>query len=60
MWLWDITTYADERIIVDNQAGVNSRHYQPGPFSEMERTEKNFVSWIVQKLLKSIESASKA
>ena len=50
MWLWDITTYADEKIIVDNQAGVNSSYYQPGPFSEMERTEKRFVSWLVGQL----------
>ena len=30
-WLWDVTTIADKRIIENNQAGVNSRFYQPGP-----------------------------
>ncbi len=58
MWLWDITTYADERIIVDNQAGVNSRHYQSGPFSEMERTEKNFINWYLATMKNAVQSAS--
>lgn len=59
MWLWDITTYADEKIIINNQAGVNSRHYQPGPFSDMERTEKSFVSWLVGQLLDAVETRGK-
>ena len=33
MWLWDVTTYADEKIIVDNWKGVRSRFYRPGPLS---------------------------
>ncbi|MGB0848686.1 MAG: SRPBCC family protein, partial [Thiolinea sp.] len=36
IWLWDVTTRADEKIIRHNQAGVNSFHYQGGPLSEME------------------------
>ncbi|MEX2124028.1 MAG: aromatic ring-hydroxylating dioxygenase subunit alpha [Woeseia sp.] len=50
MWLWDVTTYADERIIVNNWRGVNSRYYHPGPFSRMERMENRYVEWILQKL----------
>lgn len=55
MWLWDVTTLADERIIVDNQAGVNSRHYRPGPLSEMERNERRFIDWIVARLSEAID-----
>ncbi|HUD97845.1 MAG TPA: SRPBCC family protein, partial [Woeseiaceae bacterium] len=50
MWLWDITTYADETIIVNNWKGVNSRYYRPGPFSRMERMENRYVEWILQQL----------
>jgi len=50
MWLWDITTYADEKIIVNNWKGVNSRYYQPGPFSGMERAESVYIDWILQQL----------
>jgi phenylpropionate dioxygenase-like ring-hydroxylating dioxygenase large terminal subunit len=50
MWLWDITTYADEKIIVNNWKGVNSRYYRPGPFSRMERLEYRYIEWILQQL----------
>ena len=50
MWLWDVTTYADEKIIVNNWKGVCSRYYQPGPFSGMERMERRFTEWILQQL----------
>ena len=50
MWLWDVTTYADEKIIVNNWKGVNSRYYRPGPFSGMERMEQRYIEWILQEL----------
>ncbi|HZW58793.1 MAG TPA: aromatic ring-hydroxylating dioxygenase subunit alpha [Woeseiaceae bacterium] len=50
VWLWDITTEADKRIIVNNWKGVNSRFYQPGPFSGMERLERRYIEWILQEL----------
>jgi Rieske 2Fe-2S family protein len=50
MWLWDVTTYADEEIIVNNWKGVNSRYYRPGPFSDMEEMEQRFVNWFLQEL----------
>lgn len=49
-WLWHVTTLADEKIIVNNWKGVNSRYYQPGPFSGMERMESRFIDWILQQL----------
>ena len=36
IWLWDVTSQDDERIIRLNQQGVNSFHYTPGPLSHME------------------------
>ena len=53
MWLWDITTQADEKIIVNNWTGVCSRYYQPGPFSRMEVMEQRFIEWILQELVKT-------
>ncbi|MDJ0760899.1 MAG: aromatic ring-hydroxylating dioxygenase subunit alpha [Woeseiaceae bacterium] len=50
VWLWDITTQADMKIITDNYAGVKSRYYEPGPFSEMEAAESVYVSWLLTEL----------
>ena len=54
IWLWDVTTKADERIIVNNQKGVNSRKYSSGPFSEKESTEKRFISWYLDQLRETL------
>ncbi|WP_377512166.1 aromatic ring-hydroxylating dioxygenase subunit alpha [Octadecabacter sp. R77987] len=43
-WLWDVTTIADKQIIEKNQAGVNSRFYEPGPFVEMEAYTQRFIA----------------
>jgi phenylpropionate dioxygenase-like ring-hydroxylating dioxygenase large terminal subunit len=50
MWLWDVTTYADEKIIVNNWKGVSSRYYTPGRFSGMERAEGVYIDWILNQL----------
>ncbi len=49
-WLWDITTKADKKIIVNNSKGVHSKYYEPGPFSGMERPERVYIEWILQEL----------
>ena len=54
IWLWDVTTKADERIIVNNQRGINSRKYTSGPFSEKESTEKSFISWYLDHLRETL------
>jgi phenylpropionate dioxygenase-like ring-hydroxylating dioxygenase large terminal subunit len=46
-WLWDVTTIADKRIIERNQAGVDSRFYEPGPLSPMEDFTHRFLEWYV-------------
>ena len=47
VWLWDVTSVADKRIINNNQAGVNSRYYAPGPYSQMETYAEAFATWYV-------------
>lgn len=44
-WLWDTTTQEDKHIIEQNQLGVNSRYYRPGPFSKMEAFADRFTEW---------------
>jgi Rieske 2Fe-2S family protein len=46
-WLWDVTTVADKAIIERNQAGVDSRFYEPGPLSHMEDFTRRFMEWYV-------------
>ena len=47
-WLWDVTTLADKRIIEYNAEGVNSRYYEPGPYSKMEEYTWRFMSWYLE------------
>jgi Rieske 2Fe-2S family protein len=47
-WLWDVTTRADKRIIEYNAEGVNSRYYEPGPYSRMEEYTWKFISWYLE------------
>ena len=49
-WLWDVTSIADKRIIEDNQAGVNSRFYVPGPYGPMEKLTREFASWYLEQV----------
>jgi Rieske 2Fe-2S family protein len=51
VWLWDVTTVADKRIIERNQAGVDSRFYAPGPLSAvMETFTQEFIDWVIEAL----------
>jgi Rieske 2Fe-2S family protein len=50
VWLWDITTQADKKIIVDNWKGINSRFYRPGRFSGMEAAEQRWIQWVLHEL----------
>lgn len=52
-WLWDITTIADKQIIERNQAGVDSRFYEPGPLSPMEDFTRRFLQWYVATMQES-------
>ena len=49
-WLWDVTTISDKEIIVNNSKGLHSKYYQPGPFSGMEKEEREYIEWILGEL----------
>ena len=49
-WLWDVTSVADKLIIDQNQQGVNSRYYRPGPYGPMESQTRSFTEWYLQEL----------
>ena len=49
-WLWKTTSLEDKRIVEMNQAGVNSRFFVPGPYSEQEPYARRFVDWYLREL----------
>jgi len=49
-WLWQVTSVEDKQIIERNQQGVNSRYYQPGPYSKQEAYARRFVEWYLAEL----------
>ncbi len=49
-WMWRITTDQDKTIVDDNQCGVNSRFYQPGPYGDAEPDLKKFIRWYLDRL----------
>ena len=52
-WMWTVTGLQDKTITENNQSGVNSRRYQPGPYSEMEQQLEDFVQWYFARLTES-------
>ncbi len=50
IWLWDVTTHADQKIIERNAKGIRSRFYEPGPLSTMENFTWNFLEWYLDVL----------
>jgi phenylpropionate dioxygenase-like ring-hydroxylating dioxygenase large terminal subunit len=49
-WLWRITAEQDKTICENNQKGVNSRRYQPGPYSAVEASTRDFITWYLAQL----------
>jgi phenylpropionate dioxygenase-like ring-hydroxylating dioxygenase large terminal subunit len=49
-WLWRITAEQDKMICENNQKGVNSRRYQPGPYSTIETGTRDFIEWYLAQL----------
>jgi Rieske 2Fe-2S family protein len=49
-WLWRVTTEQDKRIVDDNQAGVNSVAYRPGPYSNTEQGLVRFTNWYIEQI----------
>ncbi|MCB1366165.1 MAG: aromatic ring-hydroxylating dioxygenase subunit alpha [Rhodobacteraceae bacterium] len=57
-WLWDVTTIADKAIIEDNQKGVASRYYDPGPLAEMEAYTARFLATYLDRLARHPQGAN--
>jgi Rieske 2Fe-2S family protein len=53
IWLWDVTTIQDKRLIERNAAGIRSCAYQPGPYTELE----SMPARLVQRYLSELRSA---
>jgi phenylpropionate dioxygenase-like ring-hydroxylating dioxygenase large terminal subunit len=49
-WLWQVTSIEDKHIIECNQQGVNSRYYEPGPYSLQETYANRFVEWYLAEI----------
>jgi Rieske 2Fe-2S family protein len=49
-FVWRITTEQDKKIVDDNQAGVNSIAYEPGPYSEVEQGLVRFNAWYLMQI----------
>lgn len=43
VWLWDVTTIQDKRLIERNAAGVRSQAYVPGPYTKLESRTAQFI-----------------
>ena len=50
-WMWDATTIEDTKIIIDNQKGVNSSRYRPGPYAPLESYSAAFTRWYLERLV---------
>jgi Rieske 2Fe-2S family protein len=49
-WLWKTTSAEDKKIVEMNQAGVNSRFFEPGPYSLQEAYAARFVEWYLKEI----------
>jgi phenylpropionate dioxygenase-like ring-hydroxylating dioxygenase large terminal subunit len=47
---WKATAEQDWKLCEDNQAGVNSTRYEPGPYGCEEEGVEHFVRWYLQQL----------
>lgn len=47
---WRITGEQDWKLCENNQSGVNSHFYQPGPYAPDERGVEHFVRWYLDKV----------
>jgi len=47
---WRLTCEQDWKLCEDNQAGVQSRRYQPGPYAPDEKGVRHFIDWYLGSL----------
>jgi len=59
--VWDATNNQDRKLAEENQRGINSVAYQPGPYSQTyEFGVVNFVDWYSERLLSNLGAAPAA
>jgi Rieske 2Fe-2S family protein len=50
-WLWRVTAGADKKIVEQNQIGVMSRYYAPGPYADPSETRtRQFTEWYLHEI----------
>jgi Rieske 2Fe-2S family protein len=54
-WMWKVTAAADKKIVEENQAGVSSRFYVPGPYAlPIEEKTVRFTEWYLKSLKEAV------
>ncbi|MCB8889392.1 aromatic ring-hydroxylating oxygenase subunit alpha [Vreelandella malpeensis] len=54
--VWDATNDQDRRLAEENQRGINSKAYQPGPYSKTyEFGVIDFIDWYAERMLQNLE-----
>ncbi|HTL53275.1 MAG TPA: aromatic ring-hydroxylating dioxygenase subunit alpha [Planctomycetota bacterium] len=48
IWFWKATGEQDWKLCSDNQAGVNSSRYEPGPYAAIETGVEEFITWYLK------------
>jgi len=57
--VWDATNDQDRRLAEENQRGINSKAYQPGPYSPtFERGIIDFLDWYSERMLSHLGAQS--
>ncbi|QCP49620.1 aromatic ring-hydroxylating dioxygenase subunit alpha [Trinickia violacea] len=58
--VWKATNAQDQRLVETNQQGINSKGYQPGPYSPLvERGVTEFIDWYLATLASELSNAPK-
>jgi phenylpropionate dioxygenase-like ring-hydroxylating dioxygenase large terminal subunit len=52
-WMWRRTLEEDIKITENNQKGICSRVYRPGPYSEMEKPIEKLIQWYLGEIATS-------
>jgi len=49
-WVWSVTGGQDYVLCENNQLGVNSTRYEPGPYATIERGPDRFIEWYFERM----------
>ncbi len=52
-WFWTVTGEQDVRLCEDNQLGVASPRYRPGPYAPVEGGPRHVIQWYLRQLVKA-------